>query len=167
LPPDCVRCDDGIAGEAVQCNIADDRSVQEVARLAATLGTVTSVVHTAGLSPKMGSVETILEVNALGTVHVVESFMHLARPEFSLVNVASSAGHMPGPAPTCAYALASTDPRGFVARLARRASLVTKRLRTGYAYALSKNFVNLVHTTLRSAIWSPWCEDHERLAGIL
>jgi NAD(P)-dependent dehydrogenase (short-subunit alcohol dehydrogenase family) len=91
----------------------------------------------------MGPAERILEVNALGTVHVERAFHRFARDGFCLVNVASSAGHLPRAVPPSArtYELALTDPDRFLRRLDGRCELVPRRLRPGMAYALSKHFV--------------------------
>ena len=89
----------GIDCHGAVCDVADRESVRELAERAPGLGRVTSVVHTAGLSPRMGSARRILDVNAVGTAYVVDAFMALAKEGFALVNVASSAGHMSGPKP--------------------------------------------------------------------
>jgi NAD(P)-dependent dehydrogenase (short-subunit alcohol dehydrogenase family) len=133
----------GISCDGVVCDVTDRSAVDRLAESASSSGEVVSVIHTAGLSPSMASPERIIEVNALGTVNVGEAFESLATPRFCLVNVASTAGHLsPGfPAPRRSYELARTDPARFVAKMAKRCNLVPKRLRTGIAYSLSKNFV--------------------------
>lgn len=133
----------GLRHDTLRCDITDRSAVGEAAARAQRLGTVATVVHTAGLSPHMGDAASIIRVNALGTVHVTEAFLPLAHPGLSIVNVASSAGHLPGPFPVPhrAYRLARTDPDRFVERLVARCHLVPERLRPGIAYALSKHFV--------------------------
>ena len=117
-------------------------SVEEVATRATALGTVVSVVHTAGLSPQMGSAEMILAVNAVGTVHVNQAFLPLAHDGFSIVNVASTAGHMSVKLLSKRdFALAATHPDRFLERAVGRCNLLPQKLRRGLAYSLSKNFV--------------------------
>jgi NAD(P)-dependent dehydrogenase (short-subunit alcohol dehydrogenase family) len=58
----------GIKSETALRDVTDRASVAEVATRANALGTVVSVVHTAGLSPQMGSAARILAVNAVGAV---------------------------------------------------------------------------------------------------
>lgn len=68
-------------------------------------------MHAAGVSPQMGSARKIMEINALGTVHITEAFHGIAAEGLALVHVASIAGHMMPRflAPKRTYALASTD----------------------------------------------------------
>lgn len=133
----------GIECETAECDVTDRRSVEAVAARAASMGRVASVVHTAGVSPAMGSPERIVRINALGTVHVFQAFEPTAGEGFALVNVASSAGHLSKavPVPTRAYRLALKEPDRFVDKLVSRCRLAPEKLRAGMAYAVSKNFV--------------------------
>ncbi|MGO9383984.1 MAG: SDR family NAD(P)-dependent oxidoreductase [Mycobacterium sp.] len=83
----------GIDCVATLCDITDRQSVSQLVERAQQLGTVTSVVHAAGISPSMGSADMILRINAVGTVLVNSAFYDIARPGMALVNVASVAGH--------------------------------------------------------------------------
>lgn len=133
----------GVECVAVPCDITDPGSVTALAARASELGDVRSVVHTAGVSPTMGGPELIYRVNALGTLNVGRAFLPLARPGFSLVNVASTAGHLSAgfPVPKRAYRLAHTDPEQMLRRLLRRNRLFPGKLAAGMAYSISKNFV--------------------------
>ena len=132
----------GIGCETATCDVTDRAAVEAVANQAAAMGTVVSVVHTAGLSPQMGDVAKIIEVNAIGTVNVNQAFMRLAHEGFSIVNVASTAGHGSVPlVSTRAYRLAGTDPARFLEKTVARCNLLPRKLRRGLAYSLSKNFV--------------------------
>ena len=132
----------GIDADTIAGDVASRADVDAIAARAASLGEVAAVVHTAGVSPQMGSSEAIVRINALGTVHVAEAFLPLATEGFALVNVASTAGHLPRalrlPARTCR--LAATDPDRFVAAVGRRCRPVPEARRTGMAYSLSKQF---------------------------
>ena len=76
------------------CDVTDRASVTNARRDSGPhAGTVVSVVHAAGLSPQMGTVEQIIAVNTIGTVNVDEAFVPLPREGFSIVNVGSTAGH--------------------------------------------------------------------------
>jgi NAD(P)-dependent dehydrogenase (short-subunit alcohol dehydrogenase family) len=87
----------GIDCAATICDITDRQSVGQLVEHAQQLGTVTSVVHTAGVSPSMGSADMILRINAVGTVLVNRAFYEIASEGMALVNVASVAGHqLPG-----------------------------------------------------------------------
>ncbi|WP_166902858.1 SDR family oxidoreductase [Mycobacterium sp. DL440] len=135
--------DAGIDCAATVCDITDSRSVRQLAEYAQRLGTVTSVVHTAGLSPSMAAAEAILRVNAVGTVLVNTAFHGIATEGMALVNVASVAGHqLPGVvAPKRMYRRALSDVERFSAGLVKMCNLVPFALRPQIAYMLSKNFV--------------------------
>jgi len=135
--------DAGIDCAAIRCDITDRQSVGRLVEHAQQLGTVTSVVHTAGVSPSMGSAEAILRINAVGTVLVNAAFYEIAEPGMALVNVASVAGHqLPGIlAPTRRYKRSLTDPDRFYAELLAICNLAPAAMRPQMAYVLSKNFV--------------------------
>ena len=83
----------GIDCAATICDVTDPASVGQLVERAQELGTVVSVVHTAGVSPSMGSAELILKINAVGTVLINQAFLGIASRGMALVNVASVAGH--------------------------------------------------------------------------
>lgn len=134
----------GIRCERVVCDITDANSVATLIQRAAGLGSLRSVIHTAGLSPQMAEGRTIMEVNALGTVNVIDACYEAATEGFALVNVASMAAHMI-PAllqPKRAYPLAFSDRAAFLKQALRVSRLMPKELyRRGVAYGVSKSFV--------------------------
>ena len=60
----------GFTARAKACDTSDRKSVKELAAFAKSLGDVKTVINSAGLSPAMAKPETIVRVNALGTVYV-------------------------------------------------------------------------------------------------
>lgn len=74
-------------------------SVHSLANVAAGLGDVIELVHTAGLSPNMAPPERILAVDLLGTALVLEEFGHVVVPGGAGVVISSMAGYMPPPLP--------------------------------------------------------------------
>lgn len=133
-----------ISCDPLVCDVANRESVAALAKHAASLGEVTALVHTAGLSPQMADAQTILRVNALGTVNIAEEFLAIAAEGFALVNVASMAAHMfPNfLLPTRAFPLATSNPAGFLKKTVRRTALMPNAFyRKGMAYGISKNFV--------------------------
>jgi NAD(P)-dependent dehydrogenase (short-subunit alcohol dehydrogenase family) len=133
----------GVDADGVPCDITDRASVDALFAHAGEAGRVVAVVHTAGVSPQMGTAGTIIRINALGTVHVTEAALAVAGEGFALVNVASIAGHMlPGfLVPKRAYKLAPTDLEKFTGKLTAAASRGPKAMRPGSAYSISKHFV--------------------------
>jgi NAD(P)-dependent dehydrogenase (short-subunit alcohol dehydrogenase family) len=133
----------GIDCVATVCDITDRQSVGQLVEHAQRLGTVTSVVHTAGVSPSMGSAEMILRINAVGTVLVNSAFYQIAHEGMAVVNVASVAGHqLPGIlAPKRRYKRSVSDTDRFHAELLAVCNLMPPAMRHRLAYVLSKNFV--------------------------
>ena len=64
----------GITATAVNCDVTDRKAVDGLLETASALGAIASVIHTAGVSPTMGSAEYIMRTNAVGTVNVNEAF---------------------------------------------------------------------------------------------
>ena len=79
---------------AVNCDVTDRQAVARLFETASALGTVASVIHTAGVSPSMGDADYVMRTNALGTVNVNEVFFATAAEGAAIVNVASMAAHM-------------------------------------------------------------------------
>ncbi|PRC49924.1 oxidoreductase, partial [Mycobacterium sp. ITM-2017-0098] len=107
----------GVVVTAVHCDVTDRRAVVELFETASGLGTLASVIHTAGVSPSMGDADYVMRTNALGTVNVDETFFASAGEGAAIVNVASMAAHML-PAeiiPTSKFPLALVDPDQFLA----------------------------------------------------
>lgn len=134
----------GMSCDAMVCDITDRSAVEALFQRAESLGQVVCAVHTAGVSPQMASPETIMRVNALGTIHVTESAHAIASKGFALVNVASMAGYMlPSIViPRRAYSYALTDTETFLKKSLFPCRFMTKAFhRKGMAYSISKHFV--------------------------
>lgn len=138
---------------SVRCDITDRDSVRQAFSEARRGGILRAVVHTAGVSPQMGSGESILRINALGTVNVTEAFLDTVGEGGVLVNVASLAGHLYPRVlvPAQAYRLALTDTVAFMTRMNRLVGHAPRGIRSGLAYSLSKNFVIWYSQTMAAA----------------
>lgn len=128
---------------AVMCDITDRTSVAELVETSAALGTVASVIHSAGVSPSMGAAERIMRINALGTVYINESFYPLLGAGSAIVNVASMAAYTFPEVliPTRRFKYAMRDEDVFMSKMVSACNVAPKRLRPGLAYSLSKCFV--------------------------
>jgi NAD(P)-dependent dehydrogenase (short-subunit alcohol dehydrogenase family) len=133
----------GVECKPVVADVANRDSVGELVRESTAFGAVASVIHTAGVSPSMGSAEHIMRINALGTVNVNESFYPVVEEGFAIVNVASMAAHtFPRvliPKGSFKYALRDQDV--FMKRMTSACNVLPAKLRPGFAYSISKNFV--------------------------
>ncbi len=142
-----------ISADSAVCDITDRASIDGLFKQAAKLGRLASVIHTAGLSPQMADAETIMRVNALGTIYLADAVLNIASEGVALVNVASMAGHMMPTAlmPTRAYRHALSNPEKFLHKALFPTRLMPKDFyKKGLAYGISKNFV-MWYTRKRAA----------------
>lgn len=128
------------------CDTSDRESVRQLAEYAAGLGTVRNVINAAGMSPNMSDGATILKVNALGTVYVNQEFSRVMGPGGVIVDIASNSAYaLPGFLTKLAgknYPYAETDEALFQKKILKFANMAkTDYQKSGFAYALSKNFV--------------------------
>jgi NAD(P)-dependent dehydrogenase (short-subunit alcohol dehydrogenase family) len=133
----------GMTPTAVNCDVTDRGAVADLLDTAKDLGTLASVIHTAGVSPSMGPADYVMRTNAVGTVNVNEAFYAIAGEGSVIVNVASMAAHML-PAemiPTQQFSLALHDGDAFMDAMLAACNIVPEDARSGIAYALSKSFV--------------------------
>ena len=133
----------GITPTVVNCDVTDRDAVVRLFDTAAKLGSLASVIHTAGVSPSMGSAEYVMRTNAIGTVNVNEVFFEKAPEGAAIVNVASMAAHMlpDEMIPTAKFPQATKDPDAFMTDMLAACAIVGEELQSGIAYALSKSFV--------------------------
>lgn len=134
----------GFEAYAKTCDTSKRESVKALVSYAVSLGEVKTVINSAGLSPAMADPETIVRVNALGTVYMNEEFSKVMKKGSVIVDVASNSAYV---LPKFlinkkVYALADQDEEKFVAKIIKKAKLAKGNYqRSGFAYALSKNFV--------------------------
>lgn len=133
----------GYKAYAKSCDTSDRAKVQELVRFAASLGEVTTVINSAGLSPAMSDPETIIRVNALGTVYINQEFSKVMQRGV-IVDIASNSAYI---LPSFmirkkTYELADVDEGKFESKLLKMTKMVKEGYqRSGFAYAISKNFV--------------------------
>ncbi|GAB3137834.1 SDR family oxidoreductase [Micromonospora sonneratiae] len=84
---------DGYTVTVQPVDVSSHQSVRELATTAAGLGSVTQVVHTAGLSPVQAPTKAILAVDLLGVGLVLEEFSHVIAPGGAGVVISSMAGY--------------------------------------------------------------------------
>ncbi|MGW3419374.1 SDR family oxidoreductase [Streptomyces phaeochromogenes] len=86
--------DEGYAVRGMVTDVSDREAVHKLAEAAAAEGRVAAIVHTAGVSPATGPARTIVDVNLLGTAHVIDAFETVATRGTALVVISSMAGHV-------------------------------------------------------------------------
>lgn len=91
-------------------DVSSETSVRELAQLAAGLGRVEQVVHTAGLSPVQAPVAAIIAVDLVGVALVLDIFADVITPGGAGVVISSMAGHGAGLSPDFEDLLATASP---------------------------------------------------------
>ncbi|WP_163749871.1 SDR family oxidoreductase [Mycolicibacterium helvum] len=133
----------GITATAVNCDVTDRDAVGRLFETASAIGPISSVIHTAGVSPSMGTADYVMITNAIGTLNVNEVFFASAGDGAAIVNVASMASYMlPDElVPTQHFDLAFTDEERFLAEMLAACDIAGEEMRAGLAYSISKTFV--------------------------
>ncbi|BBY44827.1 oxidoreductase [Mycolicibacterium celeriflavum] len=139
----------GITAPVVHCDVTDRLAVGRLFETACGLGTIASVIHTAGVSPSMGDAEYVMRTNAIGTANVDEVFFEVAAEGAAIVNVASMAAHMlpDEMIPKNQFPQALSEPEAFMTGMLTACDIVPPEARSGIAYALSKSFVRWYSTS--------------------
>jgi NAD(P)-dependent dehydrogenase (short-subunit alcohol dehydrogenase family) len=88
---------DGYDVTTRRVDVSSREEVAELASAAGALGSVTQVVHTAGLSPAQAPVAAILRVDLLGAALVLEEFGRVVGSGGAGVLISSMAGYMSQP----------------------------------------------------------------------
>jgi NAD(P)-dependent dehydrogenase (short-subunit alcohol dehydrogenase family) len=89
--------EDGIDAIAVQCDMTDPKSVENLASIVAERGPLRTLAHVAALSPGMGDWRTLLSVNLIGAKLIEEAMLGLAGQGTAAIFVSSLAGHSDTP----------------------------------------------------------------------
>ena len=117
-------------------DVSSRKSVHALVETATSIGTITGVIHAAGISPTQASPATILKVDLYGTALVLEEFGNVIARGGAGVVIASQSGHrLPALMPEQNKALATTPADELLALPMLQPDQVTDPL---YAYQLSK-----------------------------
>jgi NAD(P)-dependent dehydrogenase (short-subunit alcohol dehydrogenase family) len=134
--------------ETRSVDVSSPESVHEIAEYAASLGSVTQLAHTAGLSPSQASAEAILAVDLLGVALVLEEFGEVIAPGGAGVVIASMSGYLVPP-------LSNEQERALALTPARelpQLDFVKELSHPGYAYAIAKH-ANHIRVRAASVRW--------------
>lgn len=108
--------DEGYFVTTIKVDISDPEQVTALAKKAATLGPLRTIVHTAGVSAALSEPDQIVKVDVIGTALLIDAFEELVEPGTVMVAVASAAGYMVDLSPEEEKLLA-TVPTGELATL--------------------------------------------------
>ena len=131
-----VLSDAGFEVSTATVDVASRKSVHALVERAAAIGTVTGLIHAAGVSPTQASPATILKVDLYGTALVLEEFGNIIARGGAGVVIASQSGHrLPALTPEQDKALATTPADELLALPMLQPDQVTDPL---HAYQVSK-----------------------------
>jgi NAD(P)-dependent dehydrogenase (short-subunit alcohol dehydrogenase family) len=134
-----------VVGYAV--DVAVRSSTDDLATAVEGLGRLRTLVHTAGLSPTMASPTRVLEVDMLGTDHVLAAFLPLAEYGTVAICIASMAGYMAGMSPELEHALATVATEDLLSTLGP-----VDDLDFGASYCMAKR-VNQLRVEQAAGAW--------------
>jgi NAD(P)-dependent dehydrogenase (short-subunit alcohol dehydrogenase family) len=131
-----VLSDAGFEVSTATVDVSSRESVHALVEKATSIGTITEVIHAAGVSPTQASPITILTVDLYGTALVLEEFGNVIARGGAAVVVSSQSGHrLPALTPEQNKALATTPADDLLALPMLQPDRVTDPL---HAYQLSK-----------------------------
>lgn len=126
----------GFAVTTAQVDVSSRAAVQALVEKATSLGTVTGVIHAAGVSPSQATPATILNVDLYGTALVLELFGNVIARGGAGVVIASQSGHrLPGLPVEQNKALATTPTEELLALPMLQPDVIKDPL---HAYQVSK-----------------------------
>jgi NAD(P)-dependent dehydrogenase (short-subunit alcohol dehydrogenase family) len=125
---------EGYSVHPVRTDVSSADDVSALTRVAADLGDIRCVVHTAGVSPAQGSAEQIIDVDVVGTALVLDAFEPHVRPGTVGVCIASMAGTLTELSPEVLRLLATTP----TPELRTLDALDPATMEPGIAYGIAK-----------------------------
>ncbi|WP_313334033.1 SDR family oxidoreductase [Sphingobium yanoikuyae] len=142
--------DAGFDASAAIVDIASRSSIEALVEKVTAIGTITGLIHAAGVSPSMASAEVILRVDLYGTAVLLDAFGAIIAPGGSGVVIASQSGHrLPALTPQEDDALAMTSAEELLALPMLQPDRVTDTLQ---AYQLSKR-ANVLRVKAQAVAW--------------
>jgi NAD(P)-dependent dehydrogenase (short-subunit alcohol dehydrogenase family) len=141
---------DGHRVESRSVDVSSPESVRALAEHAASLGSVTQLAHTAGLSPAQASSEAILAVDLLGVALVLQEFGEVIASGGAGVVIASMAGHLMPPLTAEQEQLLAHNGSDELLQLDFLSPEILSY--PGYAYAVAKQ-ANHIRVRAASAQW--------------
>ena len=131
-----VLSDAGFEVSTAIVDVSSRESVHALVQTAMAIGTITGVIHAAGVSPTQAAPDTILKADLYGTALVLEEFGNVIAPGGAGVVIASQSGHrLPALTPEQNKALATTPADDLLALPMLQPDKMTDPL---YAYQVSK-----------------------------
>jgi NAD(P)-dependent dehydrogenase (short-subunit alcohol dehydrogenase family) len=132
-------------------DVTSTDSVLEFAQWAGSLGVITRIAHTSGVSPSQASAAQILAVDLLGVALVIDEFAEVIAPGGAAVVIASMAGHLLPPfSEEQRHAIAGARPNELLALPFLSVKAIPD---PGLAYAVAKQAA-LVRVRAAASAWA-------------
>ena len=139
---------DGYEVKNQTVDVSSAESVHALAEFAGSLGSVTQVAHTAGLSPAQASAQAVMAVDLLGVALVLQEFGEVIAPGGAGVVIASMAGHLFPPLAADQEKALAHNPPGELLEL----EFISSITESTFAYPIAKQ-ANLIRVRAASAHW--------------
>jgi NAD(P)-dependent dehydrogenase (short-subunit alcohol dehydrogenase family) len=131
-----VLADAGFEVSIAMVDVSSRQSIRALVEMSTAIGSITGIIHAAGVSPSQASPAAILKVDLYGTAVVLEEFGNVIAQGGAGVVIASQSGHrLPALTPDENKALAMTPADELLALPMLQPDQVTDPLR---AYQISK-----------------------------
>jgi NAD(P)-dependent dehydrogenase (short-subunit alcohol dehydrogenase family) len=135
-----------VGGQLV--DVSSPSSVQELAKAATSLGSIETVVHTAGVSLSSTTTKNVLEINLVGAARVIDAFFPVIEAHSSFICISGMSAYL---APLSSsleqhLALAPTN------KLLEHPEIDQGALDAGVAYTIAKKG-NLLRVQAAATLW--------------
>ncbi len=158
LAQDCERL--GATARSFPMDVCDSAAVTRFAAELESGPGLDAVIHTVGLSPQMAAWDSIIEVDLVGTVQLLEKLRPAIRAGGSAVCISSMSAYMVPPNPDLEALLDQPLATGLIARLAALPGEPVSNSGMAYAYA-KKALIGYVAANAMS-----WGAEGKRLVSI-
>jgi NAD(P)-dependent dehydrogenase (short-subunit alcohol dehydrogenase family) len=152
--------DDGHAVLTREVDVTSKTSVDELAKYAASVGPVTALVHTAGVSPEQATTEGVLAVDLLGVALALDAFGQVIESRGAGVVIASMAGHMMPPLDPATEHQLATSPADMLLSLPSCAPEQFSGSQHAYPFAKRANHLRV------AAAATTWAQRGARINSI-
>ena len=126
-----------------KCDASKENDVVDLLKYARTLGEIWAIVNAAGVAPpRVKNEKTIIDINAMGTFYMSETFHKEMKKGGAIINVASICAYeIPRILrPKHVYRLIDSRPKKCERKMVRLSRIFGKKHAANIAYAISKCF---------------------------
>lgn len=137
----------GINVDIFSCDISKESDVVSLCEFALEKGEISTVINAAGISPSMGNIETLFDINVRGTININKTFLEKMKTSSCIVNIASMSAYL---LPFLSvedgitrkdYLLSLTDVDAFKSKTLETLSSLPNQMQEKTAYSMTKDFV--------------------------